>query len=344
MKLKRVSPEEYFEKRSLSAHDGKLYRAANMGKTFDPEARTCTFIMTDETPDSYGDIVIAKGADLSRFDNNPIALRNHRSDQPIGKWSDVKTIGKRVEGMLTLGKAGTTSLIDETYRLMEQRILRAASIGFMPIEIEMMKDADGRALYEYIIHTWEMYECSVVSVPANPNALAKAMKDGDSHCRDLIEEVLDTYVKTKSGLIVSREDFEKAHKEGEGDKTVLTFDKSWLATLIKSAVADALKDAGVESTEEVEPAPDPLIVELEKSMDDFSAKLDDIPEEEAERKTMLRSLVDGVKALFAPAKPPIEEKKTDEPPAPPAPPELATEEEKNSLRERLLKVDPALAA
>ena len=131
----RVSPEEFIAKRALSAHDGKLYRSAAMPKSFKEDTRSATFLMTDETPDSYGDIVKAKGAKLERFANNPIALRNHRSDMVIGTWSEVEQKGTKVTGTCTLAEPGTSAVVDETFKLMKQGILRAASIGFMPLEI-----------------------------------------------------------------------------------------------------------------------------------------------------------------------------------------------------------------
>lgn len=345
---KVVSIDEYLSKRSLSAHDGMVYRAAYMPKTFDEEARSAIFLMTDETPDSYGDIVKAAGADLKRFANNPIALRNHRSDQPIGTWSDVEQVGKKVTGKCTLGEAGTTTLIDETFKLMKQGILRAASIGFMPMEVEMMKDDQGRALYEYIIHKWELFECSVVSVPANPNALAKAMKEGDHLCRDIIEEVLDTYVKMPSGLIVSREDFEKAHKEGSGNRKgqVLEMKVSvddvgkMVIEEVKNVLTDftaKLAKAGIE-IEDDEPAPDPLIVELEKGMEgfmkEFEPKLEEIPEEEGERRGLLKRAIDGIRSVFK-SEPPMPKTEVKEP----VKPVLATEEEKEALRRKLLAME-----
>jgi len=84
MPKNHVSVDEYIGKRSLVAKDGIIYRAAKMPKTFNAENRSATFVMTDETVDSYGDIVRAKGAKLDRFESNPICLLNHRADLPTG--------------------------------------------------------------------------------------------------------------------------------------------------------------------------------------------------------------------------------------------------------------------
>lgn len=221
-----VSVDEYIGTRSLVEKDGIIYRAAKMPKTFNAESRSATFVMTDETVDSYGDIVRAKGCKLDRFENNPICLLNHRSDLILGSWSDVKRIVRRIEGTATIAKEGTAPHVDMAYNLMSQGILKAASIGFMPLKVERRLDDNGEPLWSYDILEWEMYECSVVSVPANPAALAKSMKEGSMMARDLLEEVLDNYVKMPSGVIVSIKDIEAAHKEGGGDKTVVVIEKA----------------------------------------------------------------------------------------------------------------------
>lgn len=218
-----ISIDEYLSKRALSVNDGVVYRAAKMPKTFDGKTRSAVFVMTDETTDSYGDTVRAKGADLTRFEGNPICLLNHRSDLILGNWSDVQKKPKRIEGRATLAAEGTAPHIDMAYGLLEQGILRAASIGFMPTKLERKLDDKGEPTWSYDILEWEMYECSIVAVPSNPAALARSIKEGNMLAKDFLEEVLDTYTKTAAGLIVPRAELEAAHKDASGDKTsVLT--------------------------------------------------------------------------------------------------------------------------
>ncbi len=339
---KLISVDEFLSKRSLSAHDGMVYRAANLPKSFNAEERSAIFVMTDETPDSYGDIVKAKGAKLERFVTNPIALRNHRSTDVIGTWSDVSVRGTKVTGKMTLAEDGTSPLVDETYKLMAQAILKAASIGFMPIEIEMMKDDEGRALYEYIIHTWELFECSVVSIPANPNALAKAIKEGDRSCLDHVEYIIDTYTK-ESGLIVPRSAFEDIRKAGIGHKTSQTVEKvevtigaEAMGDIVKKAINDALAAAGIEVKSE--PAPDPIVKKLSETFEttfkELESEIDDIPEDQIKRKGLLSRIFDDIRNVFknAPSEPETIVKE-------PAPPVLATDEEKEAARRKLLEFE-----
>lgn len=136
------------------------------------------FVLSDATVDRYGDIVEPNGWDLSLFKSNPIALFGHRSDFPIGTWENVRVEGKQLVGRLVLAARGTSARIDELIGLLEQGVLRAVSVGFLPVEWEAVdpKDVWGGSRYT----KQQLLECSLVSIPANPSALAKAKALGVS--------------------------------------------------------------------------------------------------------------------------------------------------------------------
>ena len=317
--MPEISIDEYLSKRSLSVNDGIVYRAAKMPKTFDGGTRSAVFVMTDETTDSYGDTVRAKGADLTRFESNPICLLNHRSDLILGNWSDVQKKPKRIEGRATLAAEGTAPHIDMAYGLLEQGILRAASIGFMPTKLERKLDDKGEPTWAYDILEWEMYECSIVAVPSNPAALAKSIKDGNTLARDFLEEVLDTYTKTAAGLIVPRSELEGAHKEATGGRTsVLTASveldaksldrlEGVVERMERAAQIIVERDGEPEVIEHTtqDPSPDPVAKELELNVEgflkDFEPKVEEI--DEPERKGALTKLMDGIRGLFKAAEP-----------------------------------------
>lgn len=251
----QVSVDEFLSKRELSSSDGVLYRAAKMPKTFDAESRSATFTMTDETVDSYGDIVRAKGCNLDRFNKNPIALLNHRADMIVGTWSDVEQKAKRIDGKVTLANEGTAPHIDMTFGLMSQGILRAASIGFMPTKVERRLDENGEPMWSYDILEWEMYEASIVAIPANPSCLARSIRAGDMVARDYLEEILDTYTKTASGLIVAKADLEAAYKEANGDRSVFSVNVGDLTDEQRESLTKSLAEysgAVVEETRSAE--------------------------------------------------------------------------------------------
>lgn len=130
------------------------------------------FVLSDATKDSYGDIVDPKGWDLTRFKKNPIALFGHNSSFPIGTWSNVRVEGGKLMAKLNLAARGTSARIDELISLVEQGVLRAVSVGFIPKQAEPLDKDKPYAGQRYLRS--ELLETSLVSVPSNPAALAVA--------------------------------------------------------------------------------------------------------------------------------------------------------------------------
>ncbi|TGN90911.1 phage major capsid protein [Bradyrhizobium yuanmingense] len=137
------------------------------------------FVLSDDTVDRYGDIIDASGWVLSNFKKNPIALFGHSSSFPIGTWSDIRIEGKKLVAKLNLAKRGTSARLDELIGLVEQGILRAVSVGFRPIKSEPINPDRPYGPQKYTKQ--ELLETSLVSVPANPAALAlaKSLKISD---------------------------------------------------------------------------------------------------------------------------------------------------------------------
>ena len=88
--------------------EGLVYRAAKQSET-DP----FEFIMSDETVDRMGDVIVAEGWDLGDFKSNPIALLNHNADAIIGRWENVRVEGKRLVGRFVFAEPGTDSVVDK---------------------------------------------------------------------------------------------------------------------------------------------------------------------------------------------------------------------------------------
>jgi HK97 family phage major capsid protein/HK97 family phage prohead protease len=126
------------------------------------------FVISDGSLDRHGTRINPNGWDLSNFEKNPIALFGHSSSFPIGTWSNVRVDGNRLIGTLKLAAKGTSDRIDELINLVEQGILRAVSVGFSVLEF----GKPGKSDYDF--DKQELHEVSLVSVPSNTNALAKA--------------------------------------------------------------------------------------------------------------------------------------------------------------------------
>ena len=150
-------------------------------KTHASTAQGFEFVLSDETPDRMDDVIVADGWEFRNFLKNPIALFGHRPDFPIGKWRNLRIENGQLRGHLQMAPEGTSPRIDEIRKLIEADILRAVSVGFRPIDSEPRKGGGMKFLKA------ELIETSLVTVPANPNALAIAKSLNIS--RDTIETV-----------------------------------------------------------------------------------------------------------------------------------------------------------
>jgi HK97 family phage prohead protease len=156
------------ETKGKSASGRALKRKTHSGPISGAE-----YILSDETVDRMGDIISSDGWDLSSFAKNPIALFNHSPSAPIGRWSNLRVEGRALRGHLELAPEGTSPRIDEIRKLVAAGILKAVSVGFREVESTARKSADGRRLGQHFLKQ-ELVETSLVSVPANPNAIAVA--------------------------------------------------------------------------------------------------------------------------------------------------------------------------
>lgn len=240
-----ISVDEYVKDRKMSANDdGVVFKAASAPRSYDPDKRSCMLTMSIQELDRDMDIVVTRGIDLDNFEKNPIALMNHNPNMVLGTWEGVSKKPKRLEGTVALAAEGTAPHVDMMAGMLGQGIIRAASIGFMPRTLKRREMENGEFVRGYIIEECELYECSIVSVPANPQALAKMVSEGNAMAKELIEHTLDTWCKNAEGLIVPRADFEIAHAEATGNKTaVQTVTLKVDGSMAKDAIEKAVEEA-----------------------------------------------------------------------------------------------------
>jgi len=131
-----------------------------------------TFVLSDESVDRMGDVVVQSGISLVEFRKNPVALFAHQAKSPIGTWTNIRRENNQLIADLKLAARGTSRVIDELRSLIEQKILRAASIGFGVIKSEPLDPEKPYGGQRYT--KTELMEASLVAVPANPNALTLA--------------------------------------------------------------------------------------------------------------------------------------------------------------------------
>lgn len=136
------------------------------------------FTWTSRAVDSYDDLVLPEGVDFENFiKTNPICLLNHIPADPIGIWEQPYFSDGKLCAHLRLAPEGTSTKSDEARKLIACGILRGCSIGFHPIESSPRPGSKkGGLLYSKV----RIVEVSVVSIPANPEALLQAKSMGVS--------------------------------------------------------------------------------------------------------------------------------------------------------------------
>jgi len=156
-----------------------------------------SYVLSDGTVDRYGDVIEPAGWQLDGFRGNPIALFNHRTDAPIGKWANVRVEDDRLVADFEPAARGTSQRVDEILSLIEQNILRATSVGFLGIESEPLDPKRPGAGTRYTRQ--ELLETSIVSVPANPAALQIAKSLGISD--DTMSLAFDEQVAPRRAVV-----------------------------------------------------------------------------------------------------------------------------------------------
>jgi len=119
--------------------------------------------------DRDGEVIDPKGWVLKNFKKNPVILPAHDYRQPaIGKAKSVKLVDGKLVFRVEFPPEGVNPLADVYRKLYKLGFMRASSVGFIPLE---WKDGDPQKGIRRIYTKQELLELSLVSVPANPEAL-----------------------------------------------------------------------------------------------------------------------------------------------------------------------------
>lgn len=141
--------------------------------------RTLRFTISTGAVDRDLDMIAVNGWSLDAFAKNPVVLWAHRADElPIGKaidfGSDERRLFSSVRFLPGEGYGSASELAETVYRMSRDGYLSATSVGFRPLTWDFTDDVE-RGAEDWFpgidFHTQELVELSLVSVPANPEAL-----------------------------------------------------------------------------------------------------------------------------------------------------------------------------
>ena len=135
-------------------------------------AKSKTFILHDESVNTYGFRMLTSGVNLDEFRKNSVMLLNHNDySLPIGRWENIRIVGGKILADAVFDEKDERAA--EVMRKVDNDFIRMASIGAWPPE----EKSDAYSLMlpgqRYpTVTKWTVREASIVTIGANHNALA----------------------------------------------------------------------------------------------------------------------------------------------------------------------------
>lgn len=148
---------------------------------------------------------------LKNFENNPIILFNHDYNRPIGRATKIVPTKDGLHLEAKISKAAK-----DVAELVKDGVLGAFSVGFRVKDADYVKETDG-----YLIKDAELFEVSVVSVPANQAATFSLSKSFDSvdEYRDYMSKTFKNSVDLAGQSLAKDENSEIASDTPDGENS-----------------------------------------------------------------------------------------------------------------------------
>lgn len=148
-------------------------------KAFDPEAKLyIAGVANENSTDRMDEVLDPTGIKIENFVRNSVLLLQHSHNDPIGQVPLIKIESSGVHFEAWIGDPKNGPLTPEQNKarsLVWQGILKACSVGFIPLKIRMPAFNDmGDMVDPAVIEQWELLEHSIVSVPCNAGSLFEA--------------------------------------------------------------------------------------------------------------------------------------------------------------------------
>lgn len=153
-----------------------------------PSASGFTAVITSETIDRDGEVLIPSGMNSREFEQNPTLFWNHDYAEPVGKAvgplkrKEREIVADFVFAKRPDGYAGEF-FPEVAAALVGQGIVSGVSVGYVPEEggVRMATDIDRKKYggsVSRIFSRWKLLEVSLAPLQANPEALITAVKKG----------------------------------------------------------------------------------------------------------------------------------------------------------------------
>jgi len=155
--------------------------------------RQAEFVISNETPDSYGTVFLMSGWDLKRYENNPVVFYAHRSysDNPdvVLGTSVLRIENNELIAVVTFETEDMNPLADKVWRKVQAGTLRMASIGANPKKGHYGNEKLGENRDLIYFDEAELIEWSIVPLGSNPDALKRSEDNMEAIRAEMIKDI-----------------------------------------------------------------------------------------------------------------------------------------------------------
>ena len=240
------------------------------------------YASTNDT-DRAGDVIEKEAWEkggLDNYTNNPVVLFNHDYNRPIGRATGLETDdrGLRITANISKSAGDVTNLVKEG-------ILRALSVGFRVKDADYIEETDGLKISDA-----ELFEVSVVSVPANQAATFSVAKSFDTQSE--YDEWKKQFVKITEAAKPQDTDDSLSSRNNEMSEKTEDFNLEEFAKKVASETAAkiAMQQAEVKAAEQAD---------AEKAAEEQAVQEAELESKKAEVKAIVEAGTSGAEELVS---------------------------------------------
>ncbi len=183
--MSRPELSEWFVKNS--ADDGTVQKTIILYDTVN-NIKNGEFTMSDGNLNRLGMKVDPDGWVLDNYKANPVLLWNHNDSIPaIGNMKDVRIDSKKLVGKPVFAEKEVDEFAWSIGQKVDSGMLTSGSVGFMTLRVEVEEKED--KLPVVISKEQELYEFSIVNIPALVSAVKHNVKPPETSEEDYMEKL-----------------------------------------------------------------------------------------------------------------------------------------------------------
>lgn len=166
--------------KSLPKERNKISRKAAVAETSEVGERSDVSIISTDSVDRQGEVVLAPGVDPSHYLKNPVVCWNHQYEiPPVGQCLWLKHFNDKIKAKTLYA---STEFGQEIFTLTQEGILKGKSIGFITLEVRDPLPDELSLRPEWkgvtIISKSLLLEFSCCGIPMNQDALVEMVSKG----------------------------------------------------------------------------------------------------------------------------------------------------------------------